>query len=302
MHLKEIDANLLVVLDSLLVDGSVTKAAERLGRSPSAISHALAKLREIFQDELFVRAGQKLVATSKANEIAPSVHVICAGIRSLLRPTVPFDPRSQERTFAFASSEVHELVILRALRQVIRDTAAEIDIEWRWYAGQQSLEALRHNHIQFVISEHLPASDAADFVWQRLYDDRYVTIAAPGHPCHGKGIGRQRYADLEHVLVSSSDGRPTPVETHFKAHGVAPSRIQYVTSLLTALTMVMESDAVATVPKSLCSTFVPRLGLVQIRQPFPELRAENYLGWHRSQGHDECHEWLRRGLTTIFDR
>ena len=92
MHLKEVDANLLVTLDALLVDASVTRAAERLGRSSSAISHALAKLREIFADELFVRAGQKLVPTAKALELAPTVHVILAGMESLLRPSKPFDP------------------------------------------------------------------------------------------------------------------------------------------------------------------------------------------------------------------
>ena len=86
MHLKEVDANLLVILDALLVDASVTRAAERLGRSASAISHALAKLREIFADELFVRAGQRLVPTAKAQELAPTVHVILAGMESLLRP------------------------------------------------------------------------------------------------------------------------------------------------------------------------------------------------------------------------
>jgi DNA-binding transcriptional LysR family regulator len=80
MHLKEVDANLLVILDALLVDASVTRAAERLGRSASAISHALAKLREIFADELFVRAGQRLVPTAKALELAPTVHVILAGM------------------------------------------------------------------------------------------------------------------------------------------------------------------------------------------------------------------------------
>src|SRR4030095_2176336 len=104
MHLREIDANLLVTLDALLVDASVTRAAERLGRSATAISHALAKLREIFADELvvragraapaispavprlreifadelFVRAGQRLVPTAKALELAPTVHVILA--------------------------------------------------------------------------------------------------------------------------------------------------------------------------------------------------------------------------------
>ena len=74
MHLKELDANLIVVLDALLIDASVTKAASRLGRSPSAVSHALANLRYIFNDDLFVRAGQRLTPTARAKELAPSVH------------------------------------------------------------------------------------------------------------------------------------------------------------------------------------------------------------------------------------
>src|SRR4029078_2497087 len=92
MHLREVDANLLVTLDALLVDASVTRAAERLGRSSSAISHPLAKLRQIFAGERFVRAGQNLVRTAKAVELAPTVHVILAGMESLLRPSKPFDP------------------------------------------------------------------------------------------------------------------------------------------------------------------------------------------------------------------
>ena len=104
MHLREVDANLLVTLDALLVDASVTRAAERLGRSASAISHALAKLREIFADELFVRAGQRLVPTAKALELAPTVHVILAGMESLLRPSQPFDASLAVRDFAIAAS------------------------------------------------------------------------------------------------------------------------------------------------------------------------------------------------------
>src|SRR4030065_718282 len=104
MHLREIDANLLVTLDALLVDASVTRAAERLGRSASAISHAPAKLREIFADELFVRAGQKLVPTAKALELAPTVHVILAGMESLLRPSKPFRPSPTPPAFAAAAT------------------------------------------------------------------------------------------------------------------------------------------------------------------------------------------------------
>src|SRR5262245_66317379 len=117
MHLKEVDANLLVTLDALLIDASVTRAAERLGRSSSAISHALAKLREIFADELFVRAGQKLVPTAKAVELSPTVHVILAGMESLFRPSKPFDPSLAMRDFSVAASEGAELILLQPIRQ-----------------------------------------------------------------------------------------------------------------------------------------------------------------------------------------
>src|SRR6476660_4129573 len=105
MHPKKVTANFLVIFAALLEDASGTRAAERLGRSASAISHALAKRRELFADELFVRAGQRLVPTAKAQELAPTVHVILAGRDSLLRPAKPFDPRDAERYFATTASE-----------------------------------------------------------------------------------------------------------------------------------------------------------------------------------------------------
>ena len=104
MHLREVDANLLVTLDALLVDASVTRAAERLGRSASAISHALAKLREIFADELFVRAGQRLVPTAKALELlwtADFIEAPKALELGIVNRVVPHD-KLHEETYAFA--------------------------------------------------------------------------------------------------------------------------------------------------------------------------------------------------------
>ncbi len=151
MHLREVDANLLVTLDALLVDASVTRAAERLGRSASAISHALAKLREIFADELFVRAGQKLVPTAKAMELAPTVHVILAGMESLLRPNKPFDPSNSMRDFAVAASEAGELILLQPLRQRLRPQAPNVRVDWMSSHREENTEALRNGRCHFVI-------------------------------------------------------------------------------------------------------------------------------------------------------
>ena len=180
--LKEVDANLLVTLDALLVDASVTRAAERLGRSASAISHALAKLREIFADELFVRAGQKLVPTAKALELAPTVHVILAGMESLLRPSKPFDPSLALRDFAVAASEAGELILVQPLRQRLAQLAPNVRAGWMPPHREENTEALRSGRCHFVVDIEGAPVQAPDIRVLKLFDDRLVTLARPGHP------------------------------------------------------------------------------------------------------------------------
>ena len=296
MHLKEIDANLLVVLDSLLVDASVTKAAERLGRSPSAVSHALANLREIFQDDLFVRAGQRLVPTARAKELAPTVHILCSGIEGLLRPTVPFEPHLQDRTFVFACPQTYEMSVLGETRRAIRSEAPRIDLECRPFDGEQSLEDLRQNKVQFVVTQETPRDDVADFVWQPFKKDHYVTAGAGTHPHAGRKLGKATFAALEHILVAPEAGGARPVLAHFEHHNIAADRLQIVPSALTALLLALESDSLATLPASTFRTLGKRLGMAEIKPPFPLLRVQTFIGWHRSMDRDECHEWVRSRL------
>ncbi len=296
MHLKEIDANLLVVLDSLLVDASVTKAAERLGRSPSAVSHALANLREIFQDDLFVRAGQRLVPTAKATELAPTVHVLCAGIEGLLRPTVPFEPELQERTFVFACPQTYEMSVLGETRRAIRSEAPSIDLECRPFDGEQSLEDLRQNKVQFVVTQDNPRGDVADFVWQPFKRDHYVTVCAGSHPQAGRRLGKTAFSALEHILVAPEADGAKAALAHLESHNIAADKLQVVPSVLTALLLALESDSLATLPASTFRALGDRLGMAEIKPPFPLLRVQTYIGWHRSMDRDECHEWVRGRL------
>lgn len=203
MHLREVDANLLVTLDALLVDASVTRAAERLGRSASAISHALAKLREIFADELFVRAGQKLVPTAKALELAPTVHVILAGMESLLRPSKPFDPSLASRGFAIAASEAGELILVQPLRQRLAQAAPSVHADWMPSHREENIEALRAGRCHFVIDiEGLPVQ-APDIRVLKLLDDRLLTLARPGHPLAKRKPKALVFAGADHIAVNS---------------------------------------------------------------------------------------------------
>ncbi|MGE0612439.1 MAG: LysR family transcriptional regulator [Hyphomicrobiales bacterium] len=299
MHLRELDTNLIVVLDALLIDASVTKAAERLGRSPSAISHALSNMREIFRDPLFVRAGQRLVPTPRAEQLAPTVHVIVSGIESLLRPSAPFDPMTHERNFSVACSEICELGLLTRLRHAIRDAAPNIDITRVALDTAALQEDLRLGKVQFVVMQGAVAGDAADFIWRRLDDEVYVTIAREGHPLAGRDVTKREFKEQDHILVAPSGAGPDPLREHMDRNGVLPRHVVTASSPFAAVFMALDTGALATVARSVAESIAARCAFAIVKQPFPPLMIANHLGWHRSHDRDECHEWVRDRIVEL---
>ncbi len=292
MHLREIDANLLVTLDALLVDASVTRAAERLGRSASAISHALAKLREIFADELFVRAGQRLVPTAKALELAPTVHVILAGMESLLRPSKPFDPSETSRDFAVATSEAGEMMLVQPLRLRLQQLAPSVRVGWTPLSRDDNIDALRNGRSQFLIDIEGASLQAPDIRVLKLGDDRLATLARPGHPL-GRGKPKAAsFAAADHIAVH---GLPTValIDGALAAHKLASTVTSRVSSMLVGLVLALNSDALLTVPASLAATLERQFGLGRVRQPFQPIPFPLRLMWHSSYDRDECHAWVR---------
>jgi DNA-binding transcriptional LysR family regulator len=298
MHLKEVDANLLVTLDALLVDASVTRAAERLGRSSSAISHALAKLREIFADELFVRAGQKLVPTAKALELAPTVQVILAGMESLLRPSKPFDPSLASRDFAVAASEAGELILIQPLRQRLAQFAPSIHAGWMPSHREENVEALRSGRCHFVIDiEGLPVQ-APDIRMLKLFDDRLVTLARPGHPLAKRKPKALGFAAADHIEVNSLPALEL-IDQALAAERASCRIVERVSSVLVGLLLALNSDALLTLPVSLAAILERQFGLVRIHQPFAGVAFPLRLFWHSSYDRDECHEWVRGQIGTL---
>jgi DNA-binding transcriptional LysR family regulator len=292
MHLREVDANLLVTLDALLVDASVTRAAERLGRSSSAISHALAKLREIFADELFVRAGQKLVPTAKAMELAPTVHVILAGMESLLRPNKPFDPSETSRDFAVAASEAGELMLLQPLRQRLRPQAPSVKVGWMPSHREENIDALRNGRCHFVIDIEGALLQAPDIRVLKLFDDTLVTLARQEHKLAEREAKPDMFAAADHIEVNSLPAIEL-LDRELGADKLSCNVSSRVSSVLVGLLLALNSDALLTVPASLASILERQFGLARIQPPFGPIALPLRLMWHSSYDRDECHEWVR---------
>jgi len=297
VHLREVDANLLVTLDALLVDASVTRAAERLGRSSSAISHALAKLREVFADELFVRAGQKLVPTAKAVELAPTVHVILAGMESLLRPSKPFDPSLAIRDFSVAASEAAELILLQPLRQRLKPLAPSVRVDWIPFHREDNIDALRNGRCHFMIDIEGVPVPAPDIRVLKLFDDKLITLARDGHPLTRRKTA-DRFATADHIEVNSLPAIE-PINRAVAADKLACNVSSRVSSVLVGLLLALNSDALITLPASLAQILEKQFGLVRVHQPFGPIAFPVRLLWHSSYDRDECHAWVRGELSAL---
>jgi DNA-binding transcriptional LysR family regulator len=298
MHLREVDANLLVTLDALLVDASVSRAAARLGRSASAISHALAKLREIFGDELFVRAGQKLVPTAKAMELAPTVHVILAGMESLLRPNKPFDPSETSRDFSVAAGEAGELILVQPLRQRLQSLAPSVRVGWTPSRTEENTEALRHGRCHFAIDIEGQPLLAPDIRVLKLFDDTLATLGRPGHPFAKRKPKAVAFAHSDHIAVNSLPALDH-VDRALADQRLACNISSRVSSVLVGLLLALNTDALITLPSSLAAILEKQFGLVRVNQPLPRIAFPVRLMWHSSYDRDECHEWVRGAFANL---
>ena len=293
MYLRELDANLIVVLDALLIDASVTKAAERLGRSPSAVSHALSNLRIVFDDDLFVRAGQRLVPTTKAKQMAPTIHVIVAGMEGLVRPTAPFDPAQQERTFRISCAEICELTLLHGLREKLQTSAPGIAIERQPPSTIKSVEALRDGDLDFIIQQAKLDEESPDITSENLYDDPVVTLVRKGHPLAQKKLSLAAFAQTGHIEIMPSADTQNPVTSLLASKGRELNIIRTVTSPLIGACLALETDALVSIPGMAARSIMKAMPLIAIKQPFTPTSIAFHITWHRSKDRDECHEWLR---------
>jgi len=293
MHLRELDANLIVILDALLLEASVTKAAERLGRSPSAVSHALARLREIFGDPLFVRAGQRLVPTSHATQIAPTVHIIVSGLEGLLHRQHQFDPAQQQREFRIACPDNLELTMVSALRAELAETAQGIMLTRRTGLGCGVVEALRTGKIDLALVEGTPSLEATDISAEKILDDSLVVLAPRDHELAGAALKQTQLRTKGLALIADELHAACAFGEEMEER---PPGLLSVSSPLIAIHTALERGALVLTTGSISAIAARHMGLKRVTTSLTLPPVPAHLLWHVSQERDECHTWLRDRL------
>lgn len=283
------DLNLLVTLDVLLAEGSVTRAAKRLQLSPSAMSRALARLREATGDPLLVRAGRELVATPRAMELREQVAQLVQDAQTVLRPVETLDLGQVRRAFTLRASEGFAETFGPALIERLAVEAPGVQLRFVQKPDKDS-KPLRDGLIDLETGV-VEGDTGPELRTQVLFHDHYVGVVRRGHVLATGAMTPARYAAERHVAVSRDALAKGLIDDALAQDGIVREVATVVGGFATAISLARSSGLVATVPER--HTQGLREGLVSFALPMPATAFPVSLLWHPRMEADPAHRWLR---------
>src|ERR1700761_2381259 len=246
--IRKLDGTLLLIFRGLLRLRRTTAVAGELGLSQSAVSHALARLRDLFGDPLFVRRPHGLEPTRRALDLAPRIDALLDIVTETLGRRADFDPATSRRQFAFSAPEFIAGLLGPRLIARFGRAAPNASFAIDYMGPAQALEALARGRIDVALGRFdvLPR----EFVGETVYSDRYCVVARAGHPKLKGRIGASQYETIGHVYAHAE----SEVAQAERGTSVAAMRAA-VPRWLTVLEMIAASDAIATVPRKLAERY-----------------------------------------------
>ncbi|HEY8129385.1 MAG TPA: LysR family transcriptional regulator [Hyphomicrobium sp.] len=299
INLARADLNLLVALDALLAERSVTRAAARIGIGQSAMSHNLARLRELFGDELLTRGPVGMQPTPRALALADPVRIALAQIETLVSPEQAFDPATAERVFRIGLPDSVEVLVGPALLAYVCEYAQ--GIRFRFYAaeGQGLLDDLDADRLDLGIGVGAFAGGQMHHKQRLLSTDTYLVMFNAEKVHLKPPISLEDYVRLPHVLTSLRRGERGVVDEALERLGLG-RKIALVTPRFVAVPFLVAGAAVVTTMHArLARYFAEKLGLSLSPPPveLPELKT--WLLWHASYDTDLAHIWLRDTIIRV---
>jgi len=310
-RLETFDLNLLKVFDALFQHGSVNAAASEIAVSPSAISHALGRLREAFDDDLFVKGPGGMAPTARATEIADRVAALLLQVRSVLG-SEEFDPQKSERHFRVLCNHYAGWLILPYVVRHLREKAPEITLTVECEYSKSIADELDTGVVDLVIGTFGQMPERLES--ELLYSDRWIWVLRADHPALSTELTTERLLQLPQLVIAinevgrSIDGfvteagleRLTVANKIFLGDVAARSRYStqikgalIINSAEVALAILERSDLVALLPERLAKVMSRLYKLKTIEFEEKDNVLEHRLVWHRKHGADPATAWLR---------
>ncbi len=289
----DIDVGLLRVFEAVLAERQITRAARRLNITQSAVSNSLARLRRLFDDELFVRTPDGMQPTDTALSIAEPVAAALDAIRSALAVKLPFDPARDEANFTLGLSEYAEMVLAPDLITRLARIAPGVRLAVRHVERGDGLRLIDDGLIDLTAGV-LPAPRPHMLAATLLVDDM-ATLMRRGHPASGR-LDLATFLAYPHILVSASGARAGAIDRRLEADGQQRHLAAVVGHLSVVPAILGRSDYLCTMPGRLVRGLAADHGLDWAPTPLALRPLKLSMIWHRRQDRQAAHLWLRDQL------
>ena len=294
LALSAVDLNLLLIFEAILKERSVSRAAERLNITQSAVSHSLARLRALMDDPLFVRTRRGMEPTAFAESIADRVTGVLGEIRGIFVPQSDFEPGQSQQRFALGMTDYMGFVVMPGLARRLNEAAPNVEIVVLPTSAHGCAQLLERGEIDLYVGNFPP--DPPNYLASSLlYDEELVCVARAAHPAFGGALTRAGFLAHPHLHVSPW-GAPGYVDQKLASHKVQRRIALTVGDFLVALAILEQSDLIAILPRRIAEPALQRFALAVRPSPFDFGKSKIGLTWHRRFDADQGLLWLKNEI------
>lgn len=300
MHTLKLDLNLLLVMDAMLRERNVSRAAEGLGLTQSAMSHALNRLRNYFDDPLFVKTGHAMEPTPKAVALREAVVDVMGTVRQRIMSEVDFNPSTAQREFSLCITDMGELVFMPTLLAQLRKTAPKCSIRTMQVPAEQIEGLLASGEADLAIGSYRTAPEG--LYKQRLFMHSFSTIAHVDNKKIKKKISLKQFEQTPQIVVTLSGKSTLAYDSVLEEKGIKRQVVMKTPHfLIVPLLIEQQPDLIATVPLELANVYA-RYGNIRAVEPpvdLPSFAINQY--WHPLFHQEPALIWLRDLIKKSFE-
>jgi DNA-binding transcriptional LysR family regulator len=297
--LRTFDINLLVTFDALMHTRSVTQTARQLHVSQSAVSHMLSRLRHALADPLLVKHGNRMLATARAEELHAGVRDGLALVRTSLKRSEPYHPRTSSREFVLHAPEYFETILLPRLLDRMRSLAPNVRFKVELSLDDLPVDEMTRGTVDAVITVRLEQPEPKGLDSVPLCTDRHVGLIRRKHPFSGKTVSLKQYAAFTHVVPYAVVSQRSRIDDWLLRQDIVPQVIQRCQSYISALGVLQSTDHMMVVPLQVGQFVAQGFGLRIVTLPgdFPPFEL-CYLTHPNAQA-DPAKQWLKSAIMEI---
>ncbi|WP_166424278.1 LysR family transcriptional regulator [Paraglaciecola sp. 20A4] len=298
LHSK-IDLNLFLILVAVYREGSITAAGKRLHLSQPAVSHALSRLRDKYQDPLFVRHGRKMIPTEMCQTIMPRVLNSVSELESTLHNIGDFDVHQYQREMKFGFRDILESIFFPELTTDLMINTPNITVNSRQVSRIDMEAALENQALDIVIDVLTPTSD--DIQHTLICDEHFSLICRKNHPILAD-ISLVNYIKADHALVTLKDSAVNTVDMALAKHGVSRKFALKCEHYFAATSVISRCDMLLTMPNAYARLLKQQMPVEVVLLPFEVPILPIHMYWHKQAVHDPLNTWMRGKLLDIAKR